>query len=64
MLHALVKAHPRALSREALARTVGIDHSTGTFRNYLSELRSPGLIIDVSRTEVKASDLLFPPGLR
>lgn len=64
MLHALVKAHPRALSREALARAVGIDHSTGTFRNYLSELRSPGLIIDVSRTEVKASDLLFPPGLR
>lgn len=63
MLDELLKAHPDAMSREALGRACGISHDTGTFRNYLSELRSPGLITDVSRTHVRAADALFPEGL-
>lgn len=64
MLYALVKAHPKPMTRAQLAHAVGIDHTTGTFRNYLSELRSPGLLVDVSRDTVKAGEILFPPGLR
>lgn len=64
MLATLIRAYPRAISRARLAAEVGIVHTTGTFRNYLSELRSPGLLVDVTKTDVQASDLLFPPGLR
>lgn len=63
MLDVLIEAHPDPVSRAGLAEAVGIDHSSGTFRNYLSQLRTPGVIEDVSKEAVVASDLLFPPGL-
>jgi hypothetical protein len=65
MLRQLVGAYPRTLSREALAAAVGVSHTSGSFRNYLSELRRPGLIRDVHKGgDVAATELLFPEGLR
>jgi hypothetical protein len=63
MLEVLIQRYPRVITKEALAAAVNISHTTGTFSNYLSELRVPGLMRDVSRSEVVASDLLFPEGL-
>lgn len=63
MLQLLIDTYPDSMSRPALARMCNIDHTTGTFRNYLSQLRVLGLIID-ERDDVKASeDALFPRGL-
>ena len=64
MFDVLVGAHPDAISRDQLGAAVGVDSSSGSFRNYLSELRSPGALIDESRTHVRAADMLFPEGLR
>jgi hypothetical protein len=63
MLRILIDTHPDAMERSALGAMLHIDHSTGSFRNYLSELRSPGLLEDPTKSSVRASDLLFPPGL-
>lgn len=63
MLAVLIEAYPEPVSRADLGAAVGISHETGTFRNYLSVLRSPGIMRDVSRTHVAATELLFPPGL-
>jgi hypothetical protein len=63
MLEVLILRYPKPITKELLASAVGISHTTGTFSNYLSELRVPGLMRDVSRSEVVASDLLFPEGL-
>jgi uncharacterized protein len=63
MLQLLIDTYPDSMSRPALARMCNIDHTTGTFRNYLSQLRVLGLIIDQG-DDVKASeDALFPRGL-
>lgn len=65
MLQELINDYPDAIGREELGARLGISHTTGTFKNYLSELRSPGLIRDVSKGgPVVATELLFPPGLR
>jgi hypothetical protein len=42
---------------------LSVSHDTGSFRNNLSEMRSPGLIVDTSKTAVRAADALFPEGL-
>jgi hypothetical protein len=64
MLERDIQAYPHEVTREELAESVGISPSTGTFRNYLSDLRAPGLIRDVSRGgPVVATELLFPEGL-
>lgn len=64
MLRVLIEEYPRGVTRAALGEACGIDHTTGTFRTYLSELRSPGLINDVDKQTVRAADALFPEGLR
>jgi hypothetical protein len=67
MLELLLEAYPDAMARTALGAMCGVAPSTGTFRNYLSRLRSPGLIEDVSSGvdgEVRAASMLFPDGLR
>jgi len=65
MFDVLVAAWPEPVSREALAEAVGIDSSTGSFRTYLSELRTSTAVHDVPGTkQVRASDMLFPEGLR
>jgi hypothetical protein len=63
MFDVLLDAYPNTVTRDNLAAAVGVDPSTGTFRNYLSELRSPGALEDVSKSEVRVADMLFPEGL-
>ena len=64
MLRVLVEAYPDSMDKAALAGMVGISHETGSFAARLSELRAPGLLEDVSRSDVRASTMLFPDGLR
>lgn len=63
MLGVLLDAYPNHVTREQLGRACGIEHTTGTFRNYLSDMRSPGLIIDVDKATLRAADALFPEGM-
>ena len=63
MFSVLLDQYPGPVTRASLGSAVGVDHTTGTFRNYLSELRRTGAIVDVSREAVAASDMLFPEGL-
>ena len=52
-------AYPGEVAREHIAETLGIQADTGSFKNYLSELRSAGLITDARERRVKAADWLF-----
>ena len=47
------------VTRQAVAEHVGISHETGTFRNYLSELRSASMITDLDRETVKCAEWMF-----
>lgn len=60
MLRVLVEAYPQGLSKEQLGDAVGIDSTSGTFRNYLSLLRSNELAEKADDGGIKASDSLFP----
>lgn len=64
VLRVLLDAYPDSVDKSALAAHVGVSASTGSWANRLSELRVPGLLEDVSRTEVRAAATLFPRGLR
>jgi hypothetical protein len=63
MFDILVDSYPESVERQTIGEMIGIGHDTGSFRNNLSEMRSPGLLVDTSRTAVRASDALFPEGL-
>lgn len=64
MLDVLIVAGPNVpVSRAYLATAVGIDPTTGTFRNYLTDLRTPRIMRDIDKAHVAATDLLFPPGI-
>ncbi len=63
MLEVIVAAYPDAISRQLIAETIGVQADTGSYSNNLSKLRTLGLISDRSRTDVVATELLFPPGL-
>ncbi len=63
MLQVMIERYPEPISRAELAAEIGISHETGSFTNRLSELRVPGLLRDVTKTEVAATELLFPAGL-
>lgn len=60
MLDELVAIYPEVLTRAELAERVGISGASGSFSNYLSNLRSNGLLEDVARGEVRATSYLFP----
>lgn len=62
MLRTLVDRYPKALTRDELAAAHTLSAASGTFRNYLSELRRPQLIV-TDGYKVRASGLLFPAGL-
>jgi hypothetical protein len=64
MLDALLEVYPVALTRTALAERLGVSHTTGSFKNNLSRLRTLGLVVDFDRVTVGAAPLLFPKGLR
>lgn len=63
MLEVIIAAYPDAVSRQTIAETMGVQADTGSYSNNLSKLRTLGLIADRSRTDVVATELLFPPGL-
>jgi hypothetical protein len=58
MLRVLVDAYPRGFNREDLADAVQMEVGGGSFRTYLSALRTNGLI-DTENGEIRASPSLF-----
>lgn len=56
---ALVTAHPRALTKEALAEKVGASSSSSTFQNNLGRLRTMGLVDYPKPGQAQASATLF-----
>lgn len=62
ILRIIHRAHPEFVKREAIAEELGISADTGTFKNYLSKLRTAGMIEDGSERTVKAADWLFLEG--
>lgn len=58
MIAALVAYHPHAIDQANLADRCGMTVSGGTFRTYLSRLRSNGLV-EVHGRKIKASETLF-----
>jgi hypothetical protein len=58
MLRVLVDAYPRGYDREGLAEAVEMEVGGGSFRTYLSALRTNGLI-DTEDGEIRASASLF-----
>jgi hypothetical protein len=63
MFDILIDSYPESVERQTIGEMIGVSHDTGSFRNNLSEMRSPGLLVDTSKTAVRASDALFPEGL-
>lgn len=63
MLEVLVAVHPKGVTRDELAQRVGISAVSGTFSDYLSALRSNGLL-DTRGRELFASSSLFLGGRR
>lgn len=64
ILRVLIDTYPDAIEKGALAAMVGVSPKTGTWSERLSELRTPGLLEDVNKSEVRAAATLFPRGLR
>jgi hypothetical protein len=52
-------AHPEFVSRQEIAEQLGISAETGSFKNYISELRVAGMIEDGPEKQLKAADWLF-----
>jgi hypothetical protein len=63
MLDVLVRTYPRSMPRSELARQTEMEES-GTFRNYLSDLHSNGLVEKPNRSDVRAAEALFLGGRR
>jgi len=63
ILRALAAVYPATLESQQIAARIGVDPSTSTWRGYLAPLRKLGLVDDVTRGELRASELLFPEGL-
>lgn len=57
MLHAIADAYPNGLTNEEIGAVAGISPGSGSFRTYMSKLRSLELI--EGRGAIKASDELF-----
>lgn len=55
MLGELAALHPRSLTRAELATRAVISHKTGTFSDYLSALRSAGLVEDDHNGDLRAT---------
>jgi Mn-dependent DtxR family transcriptional regulator len=63
MLEIILDAHPEAITREELADALGVSHTTGSFKNNVSALRTLGLIDYPSDGTVKATNLIVPEAL-
>jgi uncharacterized protein len=58
MLLKLVEVDPEAMTQSVLAAHLRMEPTGGTFRTYLSRLRSNGLV-EASGNKVKAADILW-----
>jgi len=58
MLDTLLGSYPSPCTRDQLGKRVGIEPSGGTFGNYLSLLRTNGLV-EVGRDGIRASETFF-----
>ena len=63
ILDTLIDSYPDAVSRDEIARSLGVQADTGSFSNNLSKLRTLGLLENEERGYVRATDLLFPQGI-
>ena len=63
ILTALIKAYPKAIARDELARLAGASSSSSAYGNNLGALRTMGAIDYPQPGHVHATRLLFPAGL-
>lgn len=59
MLTAICQVYPESITRQQIGEAVSIAHEHGTFRTYLSKLRTLELVHVVGQGELKASAELF-----
>jgi hypothetical protein len=64
ILSTLLTFYPEALTRGDLARRVGVPETSGGFKNNLGRLRTLGAIEYPQAGDVRATDLMFPSGVR
>jgi hypothetical protein len=59
MLRFLAEQYPQFITRSDLAQALDVEESGGTFRTYLSKLRTPGLIEEDDSKNVRAAPSLM-----
>lgn len=59
VLKTLIDAYPSSMTREELAASAEMSSASGSYNNYLGNLRTGGLITYPSQGEVKAHPMLF-----
>ena len=64
LLEVLIRFYPQKMLRTALAHQAELDANGGYFSNSLGALRSLGLVEYPASGHVRASNLLFPGGIR
>jgi predicted transcriptional regulator len=64
ILRVLIDVWPKEIPRERLAESVHNQATSGSFKNNLSRLRTLKALEYLPDAHVRASDLLFPDGLR
>jgi hypothetical protein len=63
ILSVLIESYPRSLTQQETAEAVGMAASGGAFQKYRSKLKTLGAVEYIDG-RLKASELLFPEGLR
>jgi hypothetical protein len=63
ILDVLLRAHPKAVTREQLAEATNYSAEAGRFNNLVGSLRTLGAATYPTKGSVRASDVLFPEGL-
>lgn len=63
ILKAICEAYPNPISREDVAEKTNYSVTSGGFKNYLSHLRTTGLINYVGDGQLRATEELFPEDL-
>lgn len=64
LLGEVINVYPQSISKEELAEATGYTVGGGAFNNNLSRLRSTRAVVNDGPGRVRASELVFPEGLR
>lgn len=64
LLQELIRTYPQSIAKSVLADLVGVQASSGSYGNNLGAMRTMGAIDYPSKGMVRASDLLFPAGVK